>query len=192
MWTAARLALLVAAGLLAGCATPPRGLAASSDASGATGGPRSAPARTGQPTAPELAFLEGAWEQEREGAVRYWEVWRRTERGFEGSAWQATRGLSHRTERMELELTLEGWVLTPVLFDELEREYRSDPFPLTAWGDGWVRFENPAHERPHTIAYRRTGADRLEAWIVSREADGRTEKQAFRFSAMDLDGTETR
>lgn len=193
--------LLGAALLLAGCATPPDAL----DGSGATpdadpasapvgahggsmndasSGDGMAPEQGGQPTAGDLDFLVGAWRQERLGTVTSWEVWRRTDTGLVAEAWQASRGVVRQTERLELDLTLDGWVLTPVLFDEFEREARSDAFPLTAWGEGWVRFENPEHATPHTIAYRRT-ATGLEAWLVSEGGSGPAEKTVFRFVPME-------
>lgn len=188
------VAVALVATFACGCATPP-------DAQGVGGGEASAvgavpshadpshadmpPERDGQPTASDLAFLEGAWRQEGLDAVTGWEVWRRTERGFVGEAWQASRGISRQVERLDLELTLDGWVLTPTLFDEFERPNESDPFPLTAWGRGWARFENPDHRTPHTIAYRRTAPDRLEAWLVSAGPHGEPRTTAFRFVSLE-------
>lgn len=149
-----------------------------------TGGAGMAPERDGQPTVGDLAWLVGAWRQDEIGPVTSWEVWRRTETGLVAEAWQASRGISRQTERLELELTLDGWVLTPVFFDEFERPERSDPFPLAAWGRGWARFENPEHATPHTIAYRRTPSG-LEAWLVSERESDPPKKTVFRFVAME-------
>lgn len=143
------------------------------------------PERDGQPTASQLGFLVGAWRDEGLEVVTGWEVWRRTDTGFVGEAWQASRGIARQTERLDLVLTLDGWVLTPTLFDEFERPTTSDPFALTAWGTGWARFENAEHREPHTIAYRRTAPDRLEAWLVSAGPGGTDETLAFRFVAME-------
>jgi|GEM_PF-4079316 len=187
--TALALAGLVFTGLvLTGCAAPPTDLGSSGAAPSSTGPGASdeamPPEEGGQPTAGDLAWLVGAWRQDEVGAVTNWEVWRRTDAGLVAEAWQASRGITRQTERLELELTLDGWVLTPVFFDEFEREERSDPFPLAAWGRGWVRFENPEHRTPHTIAYRRTNAG-LEAWLVSASDAGAPKRTVFRFVPME-------
>lgn len=44
-------------------------------------------------------------------------------------------------------------------------------FAMAAWGEGWIRFENPAHDFPNRIEYRREG-DRLYAWIAGPGQDG--------------------
>ena len=190
MFAPRRTAVALCAALwLCACATPPGGLGASgADPASRSDGDRAdetmAPEQGGQPTVGDLDWLVGAWRQERVGPVTSWEVWRRTDAGLVAEAWQASRGITRQTERLELELTLDGWVLTPVFFDEFERESRSDPFPLTAWGRGWARFENPEHGTPHTIAYRRTSAG-LEAWLLGASDAAEPERTVFRFVPMD-------
>lgn len=51
-------------------------------------------------------------------------------------------------------------------------------FAQSALGDGWIRFENPAHDFPNLIEYRREG-DRLHAFIAGPGRDGKELKIAF-------------
>lgn len=53
-------------------------------------------------------------------------------------------------------------------------------FPLAAHGDGWVRFENPAHDFPNRIEYRRKG-DQLRASIAGPGRDGKPLKIPFEY-----------
>jgi hypothetical protein len=46
------------------------------------------------------------------------------------------------------------------------------PFRLTASGPGWARFENPEHDFPKRVEYRRTGQG-LHAQIAGPGTDGR-------------------
>jgi len=126
--------------------------------------------RPGQPTARDLAFLVGGWQFEGGGVLTTWEVWRRSANGFEGAAWQASRGISRQTERLDLVLTLDGWVLSIVLLDDFEREYTSEPFDLAAWGDGWVRFVARDPQRPRELSYRATEPGALA--VAASAGDG--------------------
>lgn len=46
-------------------------------------------------------------------------------------------------------------------------------FTMAERGEGWIRFENPAHDFPNRIEYRRSG-DRLHAEIAGPGRDGKT------------------
>jgi hypothetical protein len=133
------------------------------------------PVRTtnaGQPTASDLAFLVGGWQFDGGGVLTTWEVWRRTARGFEGSAWQAARGVSRQTERLDLVLTLDGWRLSAVLLDDFEREYPSEALALTGWGADWVRFESSAGAAGRSLEYRRAVDGTLVVATRSPRGDG--------------------
>lgn len=54
-------------------------------------------------------------------------------------------------------------------------------FPMAASGQGWIRFENAAHDFPNTIEYRRQG-DRLHAWIAGPGEDGKPLRIAFDYA----------
>ena len=109
----------------------------------------------GQPTASDLDFLLGGWRFDGGGVLTTWQVWRRTADGFQCAAWQAARGVSRQTERLDLVLTLDGWRLSAVLLDDFEREYPSEALALSAWGTDWVRFDDPRGAAERTLEYRR-------------------------------------
>ncbi len=54
-------------------------------------------------------------------------------------------------------------------------------FTRTDGGADWIRFENPAHDFPQRIEYRRDG-ERLHAEISGPGADGQTQTITFAFS----------
>jgi hypothetical protein len=51
-------------------------------------------------------------------------------------------------------------------------------FSQAGRGEGWIRFENPAHDFPNRIEYRREG-DRLHAYIAGPGSDGKEMKISF-------------
>ena len=53
-------------------------------------------------------------------------------------------------------------------------------FAIANHGDGWVVFENPAHDFPNRIEYRRDGAG-LRASIAGPGADGKTLEIPFNY-----------
>jgi len=55
------------------------------------------------------------------------------------------------------------------------------PFKRTAGGESWVRFENPDHDFPQRIEYRREG-DMLHAEIAGPNKDGEHKEFVFKFS----------
>ena len=54
-------------------------------------------------------------------------------------------------------------------------------FPRTAGGEGWIRFENKAHDFPQRIEYRREGDDGLYAEVAGPGAGGRETVIPFRY-----------
>lgn len=66
-----------------------------------------------------------------------------------------------------------------IVFDGTTAQYRVQPggapevvFNQSDAGDGWIRFENPAHDFPTRIEYRRKG-DALHAFIAGPGRDGK-------------------
>jgi len=55
-------------------------------------------------------------------------------------------------------------------------------FRLTASGEGWARFENPAHDFPNRVEYRRT-ATGLHAEIAGPGKDGKVAVIPFEYTA---------
>lgn len=126
----------------------------------------------GQPTASDLDFLLGGWRFEGGGVLTTWQVWRRTADGFQCAAWQAARGVSRQTERLDLVLTLDGWRLSAVLLDDYEREYPSEVLALSAWGPDWVRFADPRGAAERTLEYRREADGGLVVVTLSSSGGG--------------------
>ena len=58
------------------------------------------------------------------------------------------------------------------------RGARVESFEQAARGDGWIRFENSAHDFPNRIEYRRDG-DTLHAYIAGPGRDGKEMKIPF-------------
>jgi uncharacterized protein DUF6265 len=54
------------------------------------------------------------------------------------------------------------------------------PFRLTASGEDWARFENPQHDFPRRIEYRRTSSG-LHAEIAGPGKDGREQVMPFEY-----------
>jgi uncharacterized protein DUF6265 len=54
-------------------------------------------------------------------------------------------------------------------------------FKWTAGGSGWARFENPAHDFPKRVEYRRDG-EKLRAQIAGPGADGKEQTISFDYS----------
>jgi hypothetical protein len=57
-------------------------------------------------------------------------------------------------------------------------------FTQAARGDGWIRFENSAHDFPNRIEYRRDG-DALHAYIAGPGRDGEEMKIPFEYRLCD-------
>ncbi|MFT3761135.1 MAG: DUF6265 family protein [Pseudoxanthomonas sp.] len=53
-------------------------------------------------------------------------------------------------------------------------------FAMAAHGEGWIRFENPEHDFPNRIEYRREG-DRLHAYIAGPGRDGKELRIPFEY-----------
>ena len=112
------------------------------------------------PTINRIAWLQGRWEMDIPG-------------GTIEEVWLAPRGASmigvSRTVRAD---TLVGFETIVVREAEdgltLEARPSTQPpgtFPSVTVNDSLVVFENPAHDFPQRITYRRVGADSLSAWI---------------------------
>ncbi len=130
---------------------------------------------TGQAAAGEagLDWLAGHWCSDDDGRQAE-EVWlpgaggtllgmSRTVRGTEMESFEYMRIVSD-TEATRFHVQPNG--VPPTVFAQAAR------------GDGWIRFENPAHDFPNRIEYRREG-DRMHAYIAGPGRDGKELKIAF-------------
>jgi len=107
-----------------------------------------------------LAWLQGCWEI-RAGARTVEECWMRPGGGvMVGMSRTLVDGGFRGRE----------FLILRAAGDTLR--YEADPsgqsptvFTTTTWSDSLVVFENPGHDFPQRIGYRRVGADSLAAWI---------------------------
>jgi hypothetical protein len=103
------------------------------------------------PPAPELGWLAGHWCQQK-GDELVEEHWLPPLGGMMLSAGRTTQaGATRAFEFLRLEFK-DG----KVAFIAQPNGAPPTRFALTAWGAGWVRFENPAHDFPKRVEYRRT------------------------------------
>ncbi len=123
--------------------------------------------------APSLDWIAGHWCME-DGAVAIDELWLPPHGGV-------VLGLS-RTRTPE---ATDGFEYLRIVETDGVPSYVAQPggrpataFPMTAFGELWIRFENPEHDFPQRIEYRRDG-DRLYAEIAGPGEQG--EEQVIRF-----------
>lgn len=134
-----------------------------------------------QATVQALGWLTGTWEAERtqsEGAPPAWtdESWTKPRGGILVGV--GRRGVGHRLgmwEVMRIATDAAGQTALHVTGSDGS----SASFALVRSAGSEAVFENPAHDYPQRIAYRRT-ADGLEAWISRIDGSG---ERRWRFRA---------
>ena len=105
-------------------------------------------------------FLTGCWE-------------RRTPRGTVEERWSTPKGGMMqgmgRTFRgdslVEYEFVLIREIGGRVVYEAHPSGQAPNTFPLKTLTDSLVEFEDPAHDYPQRVGYRKAGADSLIAWI---------------------------
>jgi hypothetical protein len=123
---------------------------------GCAASPRRAPS---PPPRVALAWLRGTWCGPMDGG-EFCETWRDDGDALVGDGALRVQGSVRFSERLRIEARPDGvfYVATP------EGE-GTTAFRLTRAGDGAVLFENPAHDFPTRIRYRREGDDGLVAEV---------------------------
>lgn len=118
--------------------------------------PRRAPA---PPPRVALAWLRGTWCGPMDGG-EFCETWRDDGDALVGDGALRVAGSARFSERLRIEARPDGvfYVATP----EAEG---ATAFRMTRAGEGEVLFENPAHDFPTRIRYRREGDDGLVAEV---------------------------
>jgi hypothetical protein len=121
----------------------------------------------------ELDWLAGRWCSNGDG--------RQIEEVWLAEAGATALGLS-RTLRGQ---KLESFEYMRIVSDGKAAHFHVQPngapptvFAQAGRGQGWIRFENPAHDFPNRIEYRRQG-DRLHAYIAGPGSDGKEMKISF-------------
>jgi hypothetical protein len=116
----------------------------------------------------QLAWLTGCWE-------------RRTARGaFIQEQWMAPRGgMMMGMARTFVRDTLREYEFVVIREVDGKVQYEAKPsgqpaatFPQRTLTDTLVEFEDPAHDYPQRVGYRRAGADSLIAWIDGTTPQG--------------------
>lgn len=114
-----------------------------------------------------LDWLGGQWCSEEDG--------RRIDEAWLPEAGGSLLGMS-RTVR---DGKLESFEFMRIVVDGGTASFHVQPngvpptvFTAAARGDGWIRFENPDHDFPNQVEYRRSGDDGLSAWIAGPGPDG--------------------
>lgn len=112
----------------------------------------------------DAAWLTGAWHSN-EGAEEQWTT--AAGRTMLGLGRTVVQGGTMAFEFMRIEERADGLVFVahPSAGPGVE-------FPRTACAPGLLRFENPRHDFPRLIEYRRTGADTIEAKVSGPDRDG--------------------
>ena len=108
----------------------------------------------------QLRFLTGCWE-------------RRTPRGTVEERWSTPKGGMMqgmgRTFRgdslVEYEFVLIRETAGRVVYEAHPSGQAPNTFPAKTITDSLVEFEDPAHDYPQRVGYRKAGADSLIAWI---------------------------
>ena len=112
----------------------------------------------------DAAWLTGAW-RSKDGAEEQWTS--AAGRTMLGLGRTVVQGGTMAFEFMRIEERADGLVFIahPSAGPGVE-------FPRTACAPGLLRFENPKHDFPQLIEYRRTGADTIEAKVGGPDRDG--------------------
>jgi hypothetical protein len=138
------------------------------------------PAAANQPES-GLSWIAGHWCSESQG--------RRIDEFWLPEAGGALHGMS----RTVLGAEVESFEFMRIVSDGNSASFHVQPngaaptvFAMADRGDGWIRFENPAHDFPNRIEYRRDG-DRLSAYIAGPGPDGKELRIPFEYRACTAD-----
>jgi hypothetical protein len=124
--------------------------------------------------ADDLAWLKGAWTQQKDGAVVQ-ETWRAAPTGgLEGVTVTTRPGKPAFTERASI--SVEGAGLT---YTARVPNQPPTPFVLVRRGKDEAVFENKVHDFPQRIIYRRCGADLCAA--IEGVMDGKPAREEWRY-----------
>ncbi len=128
-----------------------------------------------QPTVADLGWLPGCWERTTRTGQAF-ELWSPGQAGeLTGSARVINPDRDRQTER--LRIYRRGDTL---VYEAHPVDQALTVFPLRAHGSDSLVFENPAHDFPQRIVYRRVGSDSLIAMVSNISGGGRPLRFAFR------------
>ena len=128
-----------------------------------------------QVTVDRVAWLQGCWRSTR-GETTIEEQWMAPRGGAMLGMGRTVRGS-----------TLAEYELVLIKEQEGHLAYEAHPsgqptatFMATTASDSSVVFENPQHDFPQRVGYRRNGADALDAWIEG-QANGKSRRVDFSY-----------
>jgi hypothetical protein len=121
-----------------------------------------------------LAWLQGCWTSQAGGDRVVDEHWMGP-RG--GTMMGMSRTVAGGTLR-EYELVVIRTVASGLVYEAHPSGQKSATFPVRAQTDASIVFEDPAHDFPQRIGYRRDGADAITAWIEGT-TNGRSRRVEF-------------
>jgi len=128
-----------------------------------------------QVTVDRVAWLQGCWRSTR-GETTIEEQWMAPRGGAMLGMGRTVRGS-----------TLAEYELVLIKEQEGHLAYEAHPsgqptatFMTTTASDSSVVFENPQHDFPQRVGYRRNGADALDAWIEG-QANGKSRRVDFSY-----------
>jgi hypothetical protein len=113
-----------------------------------------------QATVDRVAWLQGCWRSIR-GETTIEEQWMAPRGGTMLGMGRTVRG----STLVEYELVLIKEQEGRLAYEAHPSGQPSATFTATTASDGSVVFENPQHDFPQRVGYRRDGADSLQAWI---------------------------
>jgi len=113
-----------------------------------------------QLTVDRVAWLQGCWRSTR-GEATVEEQWMAPRGGTMLGMGRTVRG----SNLVEYELVLIKEQAGRLAYEAHPSGQPTATFTATTASDGSVVFENPQHDFPQRVGYRRDGADSLQAWI---------------------------
>lgn len=131
-----------------------------------------------------LAWLAGCWERQRGDRVTF-EMWMPPAGGLMLGASRSTAGgVVRETETLRLEVEGSHLVYTASPSGQAVSQFRG-----AAPSDSGFMVENPTHDFPQRIIYRRRGSDSLVARIEGPGRDGATRGVDFPYRRVACDAT---
>jgi hypothetical protein len=126
----------------------------------------------------KVDWLLGTWEQNLENGT-FSEDWRKkNDSTFLGKSWAVMNGDTVFSEKISLTQVSNNLYYTPSVKDQ--NEGKAIQFKLTSLSDSLLIFENPEHDFPQKISYRKVTQDSLMAEI-SGKVDNKEASQQFPF-----------
>jgi hypothetical protein len=127
-------------------------------------------------TLEQAAWLLGTWKQQTPRGIVY-ETWtRRDTHTFDGKSFMLKGQDTVIFEIITLVQQAEGLVYVPVVSNQ--NEGRAVPFPSGKVTATLMEFNNPSHDFPQKISYRKTGKNGLKA-TISGTQDGKLRSRTF-------------